>query len=341
MAFGIDDGQGRLSCAVSPKNAVTLELIDSYSNFDRSSVQRKLDENSLMVAHQRFAIANLGWRYTPDDKLLISSHVAWMRENFDNRNSNQQALAIGNYREWALNTNVAWMWNPRSPLNTGLTVRNVRDAGISDEFLGPSPVNVLDIYRGSGILSGGFFEQSWSMAEGRVHLSAGGRWDHHSINRVTAFSPRAGVTFSPWRFLRLELGWGQYVQYPQISQLTAGLGGPNLLPIRSAHAVAAAEQRFGERTRLRAEFYDREDRDLLWQPLLEARLAAGVPVGPAVNPMYTNSLRGHARGIEIYLQRFSANGLSGWVSYAYGSTWMHDGRHSRFISFRFRSTSHN
>jgi hypothetical protein len=217
------------------------------------------------------------------------------------------------------------MWNPRSPLDAGLSFRNIRDAGFSEEFLAPGPVNVLDVYRGAGTLSGGFFEQSWSMAEGRVHLSAGGRWDHHSTDRVTAFSPHAGATFSPWRSLRLELGWGQYVQYPQISQLTASLGGPNLLPIRSAHAVAAAEQRFGERTRLRAEFYNRDDRDLLWQPLLEARLVAGVPVGPAVNPMYTNSLRGHARGVEIYLQRFGANGMSGWLSYAYGRTWMHDG----------------
>ena len=325
MAFGIEDGQGRLSCDVSPKNAVTLELIDSSSDLNRWSVRSKLGENSLMLARQRFAIANLGWRYTPDDTLLIASHAAWMRENFDNQNPDRQALGAGNYREWVLNANVTWMWNRRSPLNGGFSLRNIRDAGFSNEFLDPSPVHVLNIYRGSGTLSGGFLEQSWSMADGRVHLSAGGRWDHHSINRVTAFSPRVGITFSPWRSLRLELGWGQYVQYPQISQLTASLGGPNLLPIRSAHAVAAAEQRFGERTRLRAEFYDREDRDLLWQPLLEARLVAGVPVGAAVHPMYTNSLRGHARGVAIYLQRFGANGLSGWISYAYGRTWMHDG----------------
>jgi len=325
MAFGIEDGQGRLSCDVSPKNAVTLELIDSNTDLDRSSMRSNLSDNSLMLAHQRFAIANLGWRYTPDDKLLISSHAAWMQENFDNQNPDQEALGAGNYRESVLNTNVAWMWNPRSPLNAGVSVRNIRDAGFSEDFLGPGAANVLDTYGGSGTLSGGFLEQSWSIAEDRVLVSAGGRWDHHSIDRVTAFSPHLGATFSPWHSLRLELGWGQYVQYPEIAQLTASLGSPNLLPMRSNHAVAAVEQRLGESTRLRAEFYDREDRDLIWQPLLEARLVGGVPVGPAANPMYTNSLQGHARGVEIYLQRFSANGLSGWVSYAYGSTWMHDG----------------
>lgn len=325
MAFGIEDGQGRFNCDVSRKNAVSLELIDSYSDLDRSSVRAKLSDNSLMLAHQRFAIANLGWRYTPDDKLLVSSHAAWMQENFDNQNPDQEALGSGNYREWVLNTNVSWMWNPRSPLDAGFSVRNAREAGFSEEYLDPGPVNVLDTYRGSGTLGGGYFEQSWQMAEGRLQLSTGGRWDHHSIDRVTALSPHAGATFNPWRSLRVELGWGQYVQYPQISELTASLGSPHLLPMRSTHTVAAVEQRFGERTRLRAEFYDREDRDLVWQPLLEARLVAGVPINPAVNPRYTNSLRGNARGVEIYLHRFGANGLSGWVSYAYGRTWMHDG----------------
>jgi hypothetical protein len=134
MAFGISDGQGRFSCDVSPKNALTLELIDSYSNLDRSSVRSNFGENSLMLTHQRFAIANLGWRYTPDDKLLIASNAAWMQENFHNENSDQQALGAGNYREWALNTNVTWMWNPQSPLNAGISLRKIRDAGLSNVF---------------------------------------------------------------------------------------------------------------------------------------------------------------------------------------------------------------
>ena len=35
---------------------------------------------------------------------------------------------------------------------------------------------------------------------------------------------------------------------------------------------------------------------------------------------YRNSLRGHARGTELTVQRRSANGLTGWVSYGYLST---------------------
>src|SRR5262249_39065137 len=44
-------------------------------------------------------------------------------------------------------------------------------------------------------------------------------------------------------------------------------------------------------------------------------------VGPSLGisgARYGNNLRGHARGIEIFLERRSVNNLSGWVSYSYG-----------------------
>lgn len=89
--------------------------------------------------------------------------------------------------------------------------------------------------------------------------------------------------------------------------------------------VAAVEQRLGERTRLRAEFYQREDRDLLFRPLLDPRIAGGMLFNPPVDPPWHNSLRGYARGFEVFLQRRSANRLTGWVSYALGYARLRDG----------------
>jgi hypothetical protein len=76
---------------------------------------------------------------------------------------------------------------------------------------------------------------------------------------------------------------------------------------------------------LRAEFYQREDRDLLFRPFYEPRLIGGKIYNPPASPLVRNSLRGYARGFEIFVQRRSANRLSGWVSYAYGRTRMRDG----------------
>jgi hypothetical protein len=124
--------------------------------------------------------------------------------------------------------------------------------------------------------------------------------------------------------MSLQLGWGQYVQYPEISQLTSNLGSRDLLPMRSTQMIGAVEQRIGKRARVRAEFYNRQDRDLPYQPFYSPRLVNGKVLVPPLNPLYKNSLGGYARGVEILLQRVSANGLNGWVSYAYGRTWLRE-----------------
>jgi hypothetical protein len=38
-----------------------------------------------------------------------------------------------------------------------------------------------------------------------------------------------------------------------------------------------------------------------------------------------NSQRGSAPGLQIFLQRRTANGFSGWISYTYGGTQVRDG----------------
>lgn len=70
-----------------------------------------------------------------------------------------------------------------------------------------------------------------------------------------------------------------------------------------------------------AEVYDREDANLIFS-LSEPRLEAG-RVTFTEFP-YRNALRGYARGIELTLQRRSANNLTGWASYAYAKTRLRD-----------------
>ena len=160
------------------------------------------------------------------------------------------------------------------------------------------------------------------------------RWDHHSIDDVAAVSPHGlrRRSRSP-QGTRIQLGFGQYVQYPEITLLTSPLGSRGLLPIRSNQWLAAFEQRLGPRTRLRAEYYDRARS----RPALSAALRPAPPQRQtrrsAANPRYLNSLRGYSRGVEVFLQRSSANRVTGWVSYAFGRTGMRDGvTNNRFPS---------
>src|SRR5207248_358341 len=71
---------------------------------------------------------------------------------------------------------------------------------------------------------------------------------------------------------------------------------------------------------------NRQDRDLLARPLSDPRLLANGAVffAPSTAPI-VNSQRGYGRGAQFLLQRRTANGFTGWISYAYGTSKVSDG----------------
>lgn len=324
--FGFEDAQGRLTYDLTAKHNVTLYVLESYSALDRSN-RSTLGVNSLAGAGYHYTLGNLGWRYTPASTLLVSTHFAWMREKFENRNPTDDPLGNGYYGEWTGSATATWMWNARAPLDFGFTARRVRDAGNEIRYQNTvAAPRLLDFANGIDTQTGGFAQQSYTALSGALRLSAGARWDRASLDGVSAVSPQASAAFYVTKSTRLQLAWGQYAQFPEISLLTSPLGGRGLLPIRSNHAIAGIEQRIGERSRVRIEYYNRADRDLAWQPLYDPRLLPnGSVFVPPLNPPYRDSLRGYARGVEIFFQRSSANRFTGWVSYAFGRTGMRDG----------------
>jgi len=184
----------------------------------------------------------------------------------------------------------------------------------------------LETWRGAALRSGGYVEQGYSTPRGLLTLGVGARFDSHEMVSGAPLSPHASVILRVASSTRLQFAWSQAVQFPEITALTLSLtGNRNLRPPRSTHFVAALEQRLDDRTRLRLEVYERRDRKLIWQPLSEPRLSAiGAIIPAAADPRYENSLSGRARGIEVFLQRRSANRWTGWISYAYGWTRMDD-----------------
>jgi hypothetical protein len=85
---------------------------------------------------------------------------------------------------------------------------------------------------------------------------------------------------------------------------------------------------------LRAELFERRDRDLFFRPRGEPRLdAAGRVVTPLLPAPWANALRGRVRGWQAMWQRRSANGWTGWVAYTYA----HTSYHERFSGNRFVS----
>ncbi len=332
LIFGIEDAQARFTFDLTPRNNISFYLLESYSTLNRTATPN-LGINSLATAAYNYTLANLGWRYTPTDKLVIVSHAAWMREKFNNLDPSSLLLGNGFYGEWVASSNGSYSWNSAGSFDFGVSSRRLRDEGLTAQYqtVATAP-RLLDHFNGTGVLTGAYGSQSWTGWSGHLHLTAGIRESHDSLDRIGAATPQASASLV-FGATRMQLGWGQYVQFPEVSLLTSPLGGHSLLPARSNHEILAIEQRLNARTRLRAELYNRDDRDLTFQPLYDPRLIGNTIFVPPLNPLYLNSLRGYGRGAEIFLQRSSANRFTGWVSYAYGHAEMRDGvTHSHFPS---------
>jgi hypothetical protein len=326
FVFGFEDLQARFSYDLTAGNSLTFSAMESYSSLDRSSDKPNLGVNSVMEAGYHYTLVNLGWRYSPNARLSIVNHAAWMRERYNDTTPTPLPLSGGFYGEWVWNASATWLWSSAAPFEAGWSVRRLRDQDYSNQYnTAAGAPRVLDHADGTALRLGGYVQQSWAGFEGRLRLTAGARWDGHSTDRVSAVSPQASAAIGITKSTRIQLGWGEYAQYPELSVLYSTLGNRGLLPTRSIHAVAAVERRLGRRTRLRAEFYDRADRDLPFQPYYEPRISNGKVFSPPVNPLYYNSLRGYSRGAEIFLQRSSANRFTGWISYAYGHAMMREG----------------
>lgn len=327
LAFGFLDFQGRLTYDASPRHSFTFTVLDGRSDLDREFARSSLSLNSIMLGDYHTSLASFGWRYTPSASATIQSKAAWLREAFENENRESLQMARGQYGEWISNTDLSWAWSRRAPLAAGLQFRRLRDDGSLARYsINPLIIRRLETWRGAALRSGGYLEQGYSTPRGLLTLGVGARIDSHEMVSGAPISPHASVILRVASSTRLQFAWSQAVQFPEITALTLSLtGNRNLRPPRSTHLVAALEQRLDDRTRLRLEVYERRDRQLIWQPLSEPRLSTlGGIIPAAADPRYENSLSGRARGIEVFLQRRSANRWTGWISYAYGWTRMDD-----------------
>jgi hypothetical protein len=327
MAFGFTDGQMRLTYDLTTRHTLSLSYLEGASSVDRSKWHDKLGANAVMTSGFRFTLVNLGSRYTPSQRVLISNHLAWSRERGEVANRDNSTLSDETYGEWTWHGDASVVWGGQNTLNFGGLFRRTRQDGLSSRFIyAPALTPAQDFFRGVGRRAGAYVQQSFGFASGKVRLTGGVRQDTHSVSPVQVTSPYASVSFVPWTTTRLQVDWGQYAQFPELNQYFSLFVHSRLLPERATHLEATFERRLNDRTRLRLEVYDRQDRDLLASPALDMRLLGDGSVFPALpNAPLLNSERGYSRGVQVFLQRRSANGFTGWISYAYGRAVIRDG----------------
>jgi len=319
FAFGFTDGQARLDYDVTSRHAVSVTFVDGTSAVDRSRYRFELGPNTVMTSGFHSTVLNVGSRYTTS-RFLVSSHVAWSRERGNVQNRDNVLISDQSYNDGTLRSDATLILTKQHTLDFGGEVRLVKQSALSTQLLyAPELTSTLDNFSGTAHEEGVYVQDSVSF--GRARLSAGIRQDMHSLSDVSVTSPYATVSFELHPRTRLEFDWGRYSQFPELTESLSRFAPQTLLPQKATHYDAAIEQRLNDRTRLRVEVYDRQDRDLLARPELMPHVA---PDGTIVQAMplapYTNSGHGYSRGVQLMVQRRTANGFTGWVSYSYADT---------------------
>ncbi len=182
---------------------------------------------------------------------------------------------------------------------------------------------VVKAYDDDAQLASGYVTAGWSPGT-RVAVSAGARLDRWSLTNDTAASPWMQAEVRLSRSVKLRGGGGIYRQFPGFDEAVGLHAGSGLAHERAYHADVGVEQTLGSASRWQVTFYNREERDVLRLPNSELRVENGRLVGLFPTTPWINALDGYARGMEVLLQRRSANGISGWVSYSLGFNRYHD-----------------
>jgi len=317
------DGHAKVGYNLTKRDHVGFSLILGDFTFDRNRDRDLLGFNQVFQGNTRNFMTNGYWATAPNAHWYVQTRVFGLRSTFSNINRNDDGLQDGTRTQFGVRSDVDYQRNSNH-IAGGLYIRRLSvDSSTSFfDFFNGLPV-ISQSFDRSGVEQGYYLQNTWTSRSRELSLTGGARLEHSGVTRETLVSPRGSFTWTIDKNWRLRLGAGRYHQFPDFEQMFGRLGNPELKSHRSTHFNAGVDRLLGERARITAEVFDREDRGLFFS-LNEPRLSGGF-VDFSEFP-FQNSLNGHARGFELTLQRRSANGLAGWISYAFARTELTDER---------------
>lgn len=320
--LNFSDFQGKVLYDLSARSQVGVSVILGAFYYDRNRDRNLLGINTVFRGKSRNLLFNTHWNYTPNSQVFWQTRFFGLRTDFKNTNRNDTTLLDALRTQYGVRSDLNFTFRHGHRLETGLYIRALSVNGFSQFFDFISRrLRDLGSFNRRGTEQAYYAQDTWSSERLSLSLTGGGRVEHSSTTGETRFSPRGSFLWSidnDWKF---RAAAGRYYQFPDFEQMFGRLGNQRLQSESATHYNASVERRFGDRTRLLVEVYDRED-DGLFFSLSEPRLVRNVLTFTEFP--FQNSLRGHARGVELTLQRRSANKLTGWVSYSFSRTKLND-----------------
>ncbi|HKD79001.1 MAG TPA: TonB-dependent receptor [Candidatus Angelobacter sp.] len=314
-----EDGDIKLNYDLTPRQGLSLYALMGHT--DVNHTEPGSTANTFATGNNDLDLVRLGWRFAVTPKLLLDSNAGYIRQRFSINNTFDVPLNTDYYGEWEGGTRATWNWSKGSTMEAGYTVRRLRDSGYLQFFnFSETQPTLGGLSNDTGIRQSGFAQQSTSLFGSRVHLMAGLRWDQMDQIDFHPVTPQVSAAWQVASRTQLQFGYGRYAQFPEFQALasactfpvTIDIHEPEELVRRSDQYSAAIEYRLSENTRVRVEGFDRENKDIIGSIARTPASCPAIKPDPNLTPF---TLKDNSRGMQLILQRRSANRLSGWIGY--------------------------
>jgi hypothetical protein len=327
--FGFGDVQSKVVYDVTPGQRFEVMGVAGRARLDQP---QETHPNEIADAADDMALGTVAWRSTIGSSVAVTQRLAAVGQRFRNENPLSVDIGNGRFRDLSYRSDVLWAPRPSISFEAGGQAQYLRssrtllqyDSTPSGDFV----ARRTDGFNESARVTSAFVHSSF--AAGRFSIAPGARVAHSTMVDRTTVSPwlQAGVALTDT--IDVRGGVGVYHQFPDFKEVHGANAGIDLRPERARHIDLAVDHRLDARTRWQVTLFQRREQDVLRLPD-EFRLVAGRPVPRPVTAQYENSLDGRAHGVELFVQRSLAQGLSGWASY----TWSHTRRHDKTTGERF------
>lgn len=310
--FGFTDAQGKLTLTLTPAQTLRASVIGGRSELDED------DETSVSGfdrGRSRTVMANLQWRAAVSERFAVTQQIYAVDSRYLNR------VVDGRPREEGGDRDITWRsgieWSPRAQhlVQAGGQVQRLSARRVDRRLTNTSTQTILDV-RPEATARALWLSYRWTPSP-RWSFAPGLRAERWGIVNRAAVSPWVLAEWQVAPRTRLRAGVGVQHQAPGFDAVLIGRNGDPLTAERARVVDTGLEHRVGESWRTSVTVYHRRESNRLRTVNNEFRLVGGRIVRPGV-AYVANVLSGRAVGAEGTVERRAPNGLSGWLSYAWG-----------------------
>jgi hypothetical protein len=275
--------------------------------------------NGLHTANSKSVLGSGAWRYTRN-AVLFSQRVSFIGSKFKDLGLVGQELGTGYGRGVVWRGDATWFVNKSWALEAGaksewqhqtLTERNFQIVNQQprQRFIAASASHTN--------LASGWGELSRHTAA--TGFSIGARVTRDSLSARTVVSPWLLGEWTAGR-LTARVSGGVAHQFPEL-ELQRAL--PERVAERARMIDAGLDHQLPHGLRWQLTAFGREDANVLRRSG-EDRIDGGRRFTESVFPMFTSTLGGRSRGVDVLFARRATTGLTGWIAYTYAHTRYHD-----------------